>query len=70
MIKQFIIVTLCLVSVTNLLHSQKAAQFINESETERIEKYLSSDELAGRQIYTPGLKRRQILSPMSLSKMV
>ena len=57
MFKQFIIVTFCLVSVTNLLHSQKAAQFINESETERIEKYLSSDELAGRQIYTPGIEK-------------
>ena len=57
MFKKLLIVTLCLVSVTNLLHSQKAAQFINESETERIEKFLSSDDLAGRQIYTPGIEK-------------
>jgi len=56
MFKKPLIVTLCLVCVTTFVHSQKAAQFINESETERIEKYLSSDELAGRQIYTPGIE--------------
>ena len=56
MFKKPLIVTFCLVCVTTFVHSQKAAQFINESETERIEKYLSSDELAGRQIYTPGIE--------------
>ena len=30
---------------------------INESETERIEKFLSSDDLAGRQIYTAGIEK-------------
>ena len=49
--------TLCSVVFTSSLHSQKAAKLINESETERIEKYLSSDELAGRQIYTPGIEK-------------
>jgi hypothetical protein len=44
------------VCVTNFLHSQNVAKLINESETERIEKYLSSDDLAGRQIYTAGIE--------------
>jgi hypothetical protein len=56
MFKKTLIVILCLVCVTNFLHSQNVAKLINESETERIEKYLSSDELAGRQIYTPGIE--------------
>ena len=56
MFKKTLIVILCLVCVTNFLHSQNVAKLINESETERIEKYLSSDELAGRQIYTAGIE--------------
>jgi hypothetical protein len=56
MFKKPIIVTFCLVCVTTFLHSQNAVKLINESETERIEKYLSSDELAGRQIYTAGIE--------------
>ena len=56
MYKKALIVILCLVCVTTFLHSQNAVKLINESETERIEKYLSSDELAGRQIYTPGIE--------------
>jgi hypothetical protein len=56
MFKKLLVLTLCLVVFTSLLHSQKAAKLINESETERIEKYLSSDELAGRQIYTAGIE--------------
>ena len=57
MFKKTLIVILCLVCVTTFLHSQNAVKLINESETERIEKYLSSDELAGRQIYTPGIEK-------------
>ena len=56
MFKKTLIVILCLVCVTNFLHSQNVAKLINESETERIEKYLSSDQLAGRQIYTAGIE--------------
>ena len=57
MFKKLLIVTFCLVVFTSLLHSQKAAKLINESETERIEKFLSSDDLAGRQIYTAGIEK-------------
>lgn len=57
MYKKSIFLILCFVSVTTLLHSQKAIKLINESETERIEKFLSSDDLAGRQIYTPGIEK-------------
>ena len=57
MFKQLFLVTVYLFAVTSLLYSQKANKFINETETERIEKYLSSDELAGRQIYTPGIEK-------------
>lgn len=56
MFKKLIIVmggVLCLIP---FVQSQNAAQVITQSETERIEKYLSSDELAGRQIYTPGIE--------------
>ena len=56
MFKKTLIVILCLVCVTTFLHSQNAVKLINESETERIEKYLSSDQLAGRQIYTAGIE--------------
>ena len=30
---------------------------INKTETERIEKYLSSDELAGRKTFSPGIEK-------------
>jgi hypothetical protein len=56
MFKKTLILILSLVCVTTFLHSQNAVKLINESETERIEKYLSSDELAGRQIYTAGIE--------------
>ncbi len=37
--------------------SQKGLQTISKSETERIEKYLSSDELEGRKIYSKGIEK-------------
>ncbi|MGI9138974.1 MAG: M28 family peptidase, partial [Sediminibacterium sp.] len=57
MFKRLVVVIGCLIIVVPNLYSQKALKFIQQKETERIEKFLSSDELAGRQIYTPGIEK-------------
>ncbi len=57
MFKKLLVATGCLLFITTLLDAQKAEKFISQNETERIEKFLSSDDLAGRQIYTPGIEK-------------
>ena len=53
--KQF--VTCISLFIAFIGHSQKLDQIINFSETERIEKYLSSDELEGRKVYSKGIDK-------------
>lgn len=43
--------------VTERSHAQNIDQLINKSEVERIEKMLSSDQMAGRRISTPGIDK-------------
>jgi cbb3-type cytochrome oxidase cytochrome c subunit len=50
--KNILIAILSFVLIALTANSQKADKFINNKETERIEKFLSSDELQGRQIYS------------------
>ena len=57
MYKQLLVLCVYLLFFTSIVDAQKALKFINQNETERIEKFLSSDELAGRQIYTPGIAK-------------
>lgn len=57
MFKQLLIISAYLLFITTNSEAQKALKFIQQNETERIEKYLSSDELGGRQIYTPGIEK-------------
>ena len=51
----------CLLLFTFLISiktwSQESLQVISKSETERIEKYLSSDELEGRKIFSKGIEK-------------
>ena len=40
-----------------MVQAQTNKVVINKAETERIEKYLSSDELAGRKTFSPGIEK-------------
>jgi hypothetical protein len=50
--KSYILLLLILISIVNNATGQIANSLINKGETERIEKYLSSDELAGRKTFS------------------
>ncbi|MCX6331044.1 MAG: M28 family peptidase [Bacteroidetes bacterium] len=58
--KRILIALLSFVFIALTAHSQKADKFINSKETERIEKFLSSDDLQGRQIYSEGLEKASL----------
>ncbi|MEI6189829.1 MAG: M28 family peptidase [Chitinophagia bacterium] len=58
--KRILLAILSLGFVAFTANSQKADKFINSKETERIEKFLSSDELQGRQIYSEGLEKASL----------
>lgn len=46
-----------LLALPLLAHAQKIDKIITRSETERIETYLASNELAGRKPFTPGIEK-------------
>ena len=48
---------LLLLALPLLAQAQKIDKIITRSETERIETYLASDELAGRKPFTPGIEK-------------
>jgi len=52
-----------------LLQGQSINKLIRLSETERIEKYLSSDELAGRKIFTSGIDKAAQFISMEFEKL-
>ena len=58
--KNILIAILSFVLIALTANSQKADKFINNKETERIEKFLSSDELQGRQIYSEGIEKASL----------
>ena len=58
--KRILLAILSLGFVAFTANGQKADKFINSKETERIEKFLSSDELQGRQIYSEGLEKASL----------
>lgn len=55
--KKTILVAMSFILIVFNANSQKAEAFINKNETERIEKFLSSDELEGRQVYSKGIDK-------------
>lgn len=61
MLKNYLLKTLLtfilFLSIPPLVWSQSIDKIIQKSETERIERYLSSDELAGRKPFTPGIEK-------------
>jgi hypothetical protein len=48
---------LLLIALPLLVQAQKIDKIITRAETERIETYLASDELAGRKPFTPGIEK-------------
>jgi len=48
---------LLLITLPLLVQAQKINKIITRAETERIETYLASDELAGRKPFTPGIEK-------------
>ena len=50
--KSYILLLLILISIVNIATGQITNSLINKGETERIEKYLSSDDLAGRKTFS------------------
>jgi len=55
--KRILMALFCFGFIALSANSQKAEKWINNKETERIEKFLSSDDLQGRQIYSEGLEK-------------
>jgi hypothetical protein len=55
--KRNILFLLMLLTLTIHTKAQQVNNIINKSETERIEKYLSSDELEGRKTYSKGIDK-------------
>ena len=53
--KNILLLFLLIISIK--VSSQESIQFISKSETERIEKYLSSDELEGRKTFSKGIEK-------------
>jgi Zn-dependent M28 family amino/carboxypeptidase len=51
------ILLLFVLIISNTIWSQESLQIISKSETERIEKYLSSDELEGRKTFSKGIDK-------------
>src|SRR2546423_12310894 len=48
---------LLLTTTTSISFGQDIDKIINRTEVERIEKILSSDEMQGRRIFTPGINK-------------
>ena len=55
--KSNILLLLAVMSIVNIANGQISNDIINKAETERIEKYLSSDELEGRKTFSKGIDK-------------
>lgn len=47
----------CLTCSISVLYAQEAKEIINETEVERIENILASDDMQGRRVFTPGIEK-------------
>jgi predicted restriction endonuclease len=61
---------LLLLALPLLAQAQKIDKIITRAETERIETYLASNELAGRKPFTPGIEKPPNLSRKNSIKQV